>query len=282
MEHKHHRNILYAIVFILLILQIFSFVNISSQVSKVHSDVVLLNNSLTGYIDEQIDLQAEQTQSSFSQISQELIVQQEKQNDINLQLQDLKAESQDFSLVIEQSLRGVVSIATDKSSGTGFLVTDNGYIVTNHHVIDGGSRIQVLTYDRKVLDAALIGSDPTRDVAVLKISGSYDSLELADSDDLQVGKKVIAIGNPLGLSFSVTEGIISAIDRTGPNGFSEYIQTDVSLNPGNSGGPLIDTKGNVVGVNNFKVGNAENLGFALESESVKKVVNSITNTTLLN
>ena len=111
---------------------------------------------------------------------------------------------------------------------------------------------------------------------LLKIDGGgYDYLELGNSDDLQIGKKVIAIGNPLGLSFTVTEGIVSALHREGPNGLREYIQTDVSLNPGNSGGPLINTQGQAVGMNNFKIGGADSLGFALESNAIKETVNAI-------
>ena len=102
-------------------------------------------------------------------------------------------------------------------------------------------------------------------------------MDLADSSTLQVGRKVIAIGNPLGLSFTVTEGIISALDRTGPNGLNDYIQTDVSLNPGNSGGPLIDTSGDAVGMNNFKASNAENIGFALESDVIEQKLKSLAN-----
>jgi len=116
---------------------------------------------------------------------------------------------------------------------------------------------------------------------LLKISGTYEALELADSDDLQVGRKVIAIGNPLGLSFSVTEGIISALERIGPNGLREYIQTDVSLNPGNSGGPLIDIQGQVIGINNFKIGGAEALGFSLESNAIRDSVNAMLNKTII-
>lgn len=278
MEHKHHRNLLYVAVFILLTLQIVSFVNISSQVSRVHGDLRSLDNNLTEYVDYHASQQSAQT----AQLAQTVLAQQAFQNDISNQLQTLKAEQKDFSAVIEQSLKGVVSIGTDKSAGTGFLVDEDGYIVTNYHVIEGAQRIQILTYDRDILDATIIGYDKDRDVAVLKISGNYNSLELANSNNLQIGNKVIAIGNPLGLSFTVTEGIVSATNRVGPNGYAEYIQTDVSLNPGNSGGPLIDTKGKVVGVNNFKVGGAENIGFALESNSLKNAVNQIANTTLIN
>jgi len=105
-------------------------------------------------------------------------------------------------------------------------------------------------------------------------------LELADSDDVQIGEKVIAIGNPLGLQFSVSEGIVSGIHRPGLNEMEVYIQTDAALNPGNSGGPLINKKGEVIGINNFKIGGTEGMGFALESNSIKETVNEIAMLTL--
>jgi len=132
-----------------------------------------------------------------------------------------------------------------------------------------------------MMPAEVIGFNWISDVAVIKIEGKHPYLELADSDNLKPGSKVIAIGNPLGLSFTVTEGIVSAVKRVGPNSKAEYIQTDVSLNPGNSGGPLIDVNGKVVGINNFKIGEAENLGFALESNALKNYVNEIVNSTLI-
>jgi len=194
----------------------------------------------------------------------------------------LKSNAGDFSSIIEDSLQGVVAIGTDKSLGTGFIINDNGYIVTNQHVIDNAREINVMTSDRKLFSAVLVGENKIRDVALLKIDGDFNSLELENSDSLQVGRKVIAIGNPLGLSFTVTEGIISGLKRVGPNNIKEYIQTDVSLNPGNSGGPLIDTNGFVVGMNNFKIGgDAEGLGFALESNAIKEIVNNLTNQTLI-
>ena len=121
----------------------------------------------------------------------------------------------------------------------------------------------------------LIGYDDNIDLALLKISGDCDKLSLGDSDKVQVGEKVIAIGNPLGLQFSVSQGIVSAIHREGPNGLDAYIQTDTPLNPGNSGGPLIDQNGRVIGINNFKIGDSESLGFALESNYIKSTVNDI-------
>ncbi len=131
------------------------------------------------------------------------------------------------------------------------------------------------TYDGAKKEALLVGYDSFTDLAVLKIDGTYNSIELENSDNIQLGEKVIAIGNPLGLQFTITEGIVSALKRTGPNQLSAYIQSDVTLNPGNSGGPLINKNGKVVGVNNFKLGNAEAVGFALESNLVKEKVNEI-------
>ena len=114
------------------------------------------------------------------------------------------------------------------------------------------------------------------DIALLKIDDtSYNPIELEDSNNVQIGQKVIAIGNPLGLQFSVSEGIVSAVNREGENKLNAYIQTDASLNPGNSGGPLIDTDGKVIGINNFKISDSENIGFALESNYIKSTVNKI-------
>jgi len=204
-----------------------------------------------------------------------------RQTDIDKEISLLQASQEDFSGIIEDSVKSVVSIATDRSMGTGFIVSPEGYVVTNQHVIAEARQVSILTYDKNIYPATLIGQDVYRDLALLKIPGVFDHIILADSDKLQTGKKVIAIGNPLGLSFTVTQGIISAVNRRGPNGLNEYIQTDVSLNPGNSGGPLIDTQGEVVGVNNFKISNTEGIGFALESNSIREAVNLLANQTII-
>ncbi len=281
---ERHRNILYAIVFILLVLQIVSFVTLSSNVSKLDSEIAQSIINLNKSLSENLDDYKVQNQQNFNEISGTILKQQDSLSSFTQEIKLLKSSQQDFSAVIEDAVKGVVSVGTDKSMGTGFIIyadEDSSLIVTNQHVIEGAAGIRVLTYDKKVIDASLIGYNSVKDVALLEIPGNYEELKFADSDQLQVGKKVIAIGNPLGLSFTVTEGIISALDRTGPSGASDYIQTDVSLNPGNSGGPLIDTNGDVVGINNFKAGNAENIGFALESNAVKVTVNSILNQTLI-
>lgn len=277
-SHKRHRNALYSLVVLLAIFQIISFVIISTQVSKLTFQLEQEIQEARQFTSQMIETYNSIYQENFNQISDNLILQQKS---FDNEIKDLKSAQQDFSGVVEDVVRGVVTVKTDSSLGTGFFVNSNGYIVTNYHVISDSDSIQVVTYDREVYQATLIGMDETRDLALLLIPGDFDSLELAERQDIQVGKKVIAIGNPLGLSFTVTEGIISGIDRVGPNGMSGYVQTDVSLNPGNSGGPLIDTKGKVVGINNFKIGGAEALGFSLASYVIKEEVNLIANSTII-
>ncbi len=233
-------------------------------------------NQLDGKIDElQADTQSKinDLSSSISEANKALDI---KVGSLSSELSSLKASaSADFSGIIEEVVTGVVTIKTDVSQGTGFLITDDGYVVTNYHVMQNAKAATIVTSDSQNHQVTFIGYDTNLDIALLKISGNYDSLRLADSDDVQVGEKVIAIGNPLGLQFSVSEGIVSAVHREGANNLEAYIQTDAALNPGNSGGPLIDTSGKVIGINNFKIGGGENLGFALESNYIKEGVNGI-------
>ena len=223
-----------------------------------------------------------ETQGKINELSTNIMQTKESLTLLNSsfksEITKLKASaSADFSGVIEKSIPAVVTIRTDVSQGTGFIITDDGYIVTNAHILAGGREVYAVTSGQKMIQADFIGYDSTWDIALLKIPGDYERLSLADSDDIQIGEKVIAIGNPLGLQFSVSEGIISAKDRAGPNDMEVYIQTDAALNPGNSGGPLINKDGRVVGINNFKVGGSESLGFALESNYIKQAVNEISN-----
>lgn len=225
------------------------------------------------------DLKIE-TQSNINSLSEGLI---ETRSELESQLGIVQEEfgllkasaGEDFSGIIEDSVSSVVTIRTDISQGTGFIINREGYIVTNAHVLSGGSTVSVVTYEQESIPANFIGYDLNFDIALLKISGTYNELELGDSNDVQVGERVIAIGNPLGLGFSVTQGIVSGVHRRGPNGLDAYIQTDAALNPGNSGGPLINQQGEVIGINNFKIGGAESLGFALESNFIKQAVNDI-------
>ncbi|MBS3076805.1 trypsin-like peptidase domain-containing protein [Candidatus Pacearchaeota archaeon] len=282
-SHRRHRNALYSLVVLLAILQTVSFIIISMQVSKLNikidDETARTASELKQYTSNMVETYDSIYQENFNQISDSIIHQQES---FDTEIKNLKSSEGDFSGVVEDVVRGVVTIRTEDSIGTGFFVNSRGFLVTNYHVIkDKEDAVEIITYGREVYKANFIGKDENRDLALLLVPGSFDSIELAETEDIQVGKKVIAIGNPLGLSFTVTEGIISGIDRVGPSGMAEYVQTDVSLNPGNSGGPLIDTRGKVIGINNFKISGAEALGFSLAAPVIKEQVNAIANQTII-
>lgn len=166
-----------------------------------------------------------------------------------------------------------------EGAGTGFLITPDGYLLTNQHVAEAGARVTATLDDGSEQAADLVGSDVDTDLALLRLAGAApppDHLQLGDSARLRVGQVVIAIGNPAGLSQTVTSGIVSALGRSlrARNGRSidGVIQTDASLNPGNSGGPLLDTRGQVVGVNTAMLAGAQSLCFALPADTARWVV----------
>ena len=173
---------------------------------------------------------------------------------------------------------------SQQALGSGFVIDKEGHIVTNFHVIDGAQEIEVGFSDQRTVEARLIGSDPSTDLALLKVevdAKALTPLALADSDDVEVGDPVVAIGNPFGLARTATAGIVSAIQRElrAPNRFTidEVIQTDAPINSGNSGGPLIDADGRVIGVNSqietaSGAGGNVGIGFAVPSNTVKSVV----------
>tara|TARA_Y100000310_G_scaffold308106_1_gene350872 strand:- start:940 stop:1821 length:882 start_codon:yes stop_codon:yes gene_type:complete len=197
------------------------------------------------------------------------------QNSFETEISNIKAKtSSDFSGVIKQTVDSVITIKTKTAQGTGFIISEEGYVITNAHVLAGGIFANAITADKETIPMEVLGFDGRLDIALLKIPQQDSFLEFTLSRDVDIGEKVIAIGNPLGLSFSVSEGIVSAKDRAGINGINAYIQTDAALNPGNSGGPLINTEGKVIGINNFKV-QGDNLGFALQSEYIIQAVNEI-------
>ena len=200
-----------------------------------------------------------------------------KLGELQKELGVVKSTSGDFSSLIEDIIKSVVSVDASGSLGSGAFIENNGFIVTNYHVVEKASSFSVLTYDGKTHNAVLIGYSQPYDVALLKINEGYPVLEYGDSDDVKVGEKVIAVGNPLGLSFSVTEGIISGTNRGKEDFPGTYLQTDVSINPGNSGGPLINNEGELIGINNFKISGEliEGLGFALISDDAKKVTDGL-------
>ena len=141
--------------------------------------------------------------------------------------------------------------AIEHAYGTAFFVTADGYMLTNHHVVAGADKISVTLNDRTELDATLVGSDERSDVAVLKVTGrQFPSLPIGDSNALKVGEPVLAIGSPFGFDYSASAGIVSAKSRNFSRETSvPFIQTDVALNPGNSGGPLFNQRGEVIGIN---------------------------------
>jgi serine protease Do len=150
--------------------------------------------------------------------------------------------------------------------GSGFIVSKDGYILTNNHVVEDAEKIMVTLLDGRELQAKLIGTDPSTEVAVVKIDANdLHALEMANSDTIEVGEWVIAIGNPFGLSHTVTVGVVSAKGRSGLglSTYEDFIQTDAAINPGNSGGPLIDLDGKVVGINTAIVGSSGNIGIGL-------------------
>jgi serine protease Do len=161
-----------------------------------------------------------------------------------------------------------------KSLGSGFIITRDGYILTNDHVVENPAKVTVTLKNGKNYTATIVGRDAKTDIALLKINAGDDLpiAPLGNSDDVQVGQWVLAIGNPFGFDHSVTAGIISAKGRYIPGNFDQYLQTDASINPGNSGGPLIDLRGAVVGVNSAiytRTGSNMGIGFAIPINLVK-------------
>jgi serine protease Do len=162
--------------------------------------------------------------------------------------------------------------------GTGFIISKSGEIVTNNHVVDGADTVNVKLSDGTSLKAEVVGTDPASDLALIRVKADHDlpALQWGDSDQLKVGQDVVAIGNPFGLGNTVTAGIVSALGRDIQSGpFDDYIQTDAAINQGNSGGPLFNADGQVVGINTAIVsptGGSVGIGFAVPSDMAQKVV----------
>jgi S1-C subfamily serine protease len=183
----------------------------------------------------------------------------------------------------QESPFGLPQEQRGQATGSGFVIGEDGHVLTNAHVVEGASKIEVSFNDRNTLDARLLGSDTSTDVALLKVNASKKLLRplaLGDSSKVEVGDAVVAIGNPFGLDRTVTTGIVSALQRKleAPNGFTidNVIQTDAAINPGNSGGPLLDSLGRVIGINSQIAtggagGGSIGIGFAVPSNTAKQV-----------
>lgn len=170
----------------------------------------------------------------------------------------------------------------EQATGSGVIVdAARGYVLTNNHVVKDAEKIIVVLKDRRELEAKLVGTDPGTDIAVLQIQAQrLSALRFGDSDDLEVGDYVIAIGNPFGIGQTVTSGIVSALGRTGltPEGYEDFIQTDASINPGNSGGALVNLRGELIGINSAIIGPSGGnvgIGFAVPSNMARGVMSQI-------
>jgi len=238
---------------------------LTDEIIDVRNDYTSDLNSLTGFFEEK-QLESRQDLENVK-------------GELESQIKTIKVKGQDFTAIIDDALDATVSIVTNKGQGSGAIVDSRGFIVTNFHVIDGASQIRVLTYDKNIYIATAIAAHKDWDVVVLKIDEvDMPILNFANSNNIKVGEKVIALGNPAGYDFTVTEGIVSAVDRVGPNGLQGFIQTDVPLNPGNSGGPLVNVEGRIIGLNNFKIGGSESLGFAIPSNIVSDILDQVVQT----
>jgi S1-C subfamily serine protease len=205
-----------------------------------------------------------------------------------------------ISQIYEAAKHGVVQVTStsvvsdspffgtqeQQAQASGFVIDKDGHVVTNYHVVEGAKKVQVSFSDSELMDATVIGTDPSTDIAVLKIKGAWarslTPLTLGSSSAVQVGDAVVAIGNPFGLERTVTAGIVSALQRRikAPNGFQidEVIQTDAAINHGNSGGPLLNANGDVIGVNaqiESESGGNVGIGFAIPIDTVKDVASQL-------
>lgn len=194
---------------------------------------------------------------------------------------------QDVATLVKPAIVGINGIKNnDNSVGSGVCVANNGYILTNSHVINACDRIELYLHDGSKTTATIVYEDPILDLAILKSKKALPYLNLGDSDELAVGQDVLAVGTPLSLTLvhTYTKGIVSAINRTikvsslnGEGYMQNLIQHDASLNPGNSGGPLLNTKGEVVGINTLKISSGEGIGFAIPTKSFKSLLSSYVN-----
>lgn len=182
----------------------------------------------------------------------------------------------------DRKLGGLLRERVQNSLGSGVIVSEDGYIVTNHHVVKGGTDIRVVLHDKREFEAQIVLDDERTDLTILKIDTAGEAmphLEFTDSDELEVGDLVLAIGNPFGIGQTVTSGIVSALARTdvGVSDYQFFIQTDAAINPGNSGGALVDMAGRVVGINTAiysRSGGSHGVGFAIPANMVRIVVES--------
>ena len=243
-------------------------------------------------LDQKLDIKAQQLEQVDDQFHQRLIDQQKSITSVRTetqagisqiqktseQLQEdlltLNLQSKDFTIILDKIIDAVVAVRTNSGVGSGAIINSRGFIVTNKHVMAGATSAAVVTYYRKVHPVQLLAKSDKYDLALLKIGDADDrftELDFEDDRNVRVGEKVAALGSPGGLDFTVTEGIVSALERETSDGV-KFLQTDVSINPGNSGGPLINIQGKIVGINTMKKQDFEGIGFAIRGDQVEDFV----------
>ena len=194
-------------------------------------------------------------------------------------LEPFQRKGSPFEDFFDQFFGDIPQKRKEKALGSGFIISSDGYVVTNNHVVEKADEIQVvLKGGDETYPAEVVGRDPETDLALLKIDAEQDLpvLKFGDSDDLSVGQWVMAIGNPFGLAHTVTAGIISAKGRViGAGPYDNFLQTDASINPGNSGGPLLNLDGDVVGINTAIVAAGQGIGFAIPANMAKEIITGL-------
>ena len=233
---------------------------------------------------------------AYFNIQRQLAVSQRSLTDQEQQLQDLRNQIEILNYINQTGLmpwpeiydqikHSVVLIQTEAGLGSGFIYDNTGYIITNYHVIEDANTVQVTFLDGNITGASKVGEDPYSDLAVIKVNPQVTTLHpviLGNSSNLTVGEPVAAIGNPFGLSDTITAGIVSALERTmdAPGGYMiiDVIQVDAAINPGNSGGPLVNLAGQVVGINTAiisETGTFAGVGFAIPSDTIKREISNL-------
>jgi Do/DeqQ family serine protease len=247
---------------------------------------LMLIVAATGLAERSANAQQRQVPSSAAQLQLSFapIVQHVAPAVVNVYAQHVVANNNPFLAdpFFRQFFGGMPRQQVERSLGSGVIVDSSGLVVTNYHVIADASEVKVALADKRELDADIVLKDERGDLAVLRIKGTsekFPTLEFANSDELQVGDVVLAIGDPFGVGQTVTHGIVSAVARTqvGNSDYQFFIQTDAAINPGNSGGALVDVNGRLVGINSeiySRSGGSEGIGFAIPANMVRVVVSS--------
>ncbi|HLD04929.1 MAG TPA: trypsin-like peptidase domain-containing protein [Candidatus Nanoarchaeia archaeon] len=254
----------------------------NKRVESVQDSLIQQTKSLQSQLEKQ-GIQFQNTIQVFKAESEEKIstlkdTVDKSTAELQQKLADIKLESADFSEIIQDVVKSVVSVQSAGDSGSGVVLDDNGYIITNNHVVGSGITAKVIDYNGKAYTANVIRRDVERDLLILKLDNSgLPKLTMGDSTLVRVGEKVLAVGNPAGLKFSVSEGIVSAINRKIDNSGVSFIQTDTPINPGSSGGPLLNKKGEVIGINAKKYQGYEGLGFVIPINMAKDFLEKIKN-----